>query len=63
MQFNSDGSVKDLDCSDNAVFDVKFTLGDGAPASGKATTATNGSPLVANVSSISFPYACHKRLG
>lgn len=44
LRFRPDGSVEDLDCSDNAQFQVGFTRGSGAVASGAATTAGDGSP-------------------
>ena len=49
LQFNSDGSVKDLDCSTDAKFEVGFTRGIGAAANGKAVIASDGSPRFADV--------------
>jgi len=49
LKFNADGSVQDLNCEPDAKFEVPFLLGDGAPATGRATAATDGSPRLANV--------------
>ena len=49
LKFNADGSVQDLNCEPDARFEVPFLLGDGAPATGRATAATDGSPRLANV--------------
>lgn len=52
LKFRPDGSVEDLDCSDNAHFQVGFTRGSGAVASGIATTAGDESPMDAAVSQL-----------
>ncbi|KAF7195196.1 hypothetical protein HII31_03402, partial [Pseudocercospora fuligena] len=49
LVFNSDGSVQDLDCSDNAQFPVTFTKGTAAIA---PSSASDGSPAKAAYSPI-----------
>ncbi|EME38324.1 glycoside hydrolase family 43 protein [Dothistroma septosporum NZE10] len=44
LKFNPDGSVQDLDCSAGATFQVPFTAGSGAVATGNATKAIDGTP-------------------
>jgi hypothetical protein len=51
LQFNEDGSVQDLDCAADAAFSVSLAKGTGVVASGVASTATDGSPAVAEVRS------------
>lgn len=48
LQFNDDGSVKDLDCTPGAQFTVPLALGDGDPDSGALTTAADLSPRFAD---------------
>ncbi|KAI3399609.1 hypothetical protein diail_6248 [Diaporthe ilicicola] len=48
LQFNDDGSVRDLDCTPGAQFTVPLTLGDGNPDSGALTTAADLSPRFAD---------------
>jgi hypothetical protein len=50
LQFNGDGSVKPLECSPAASFKVQATPGKGDKPTGKAISATDGSPAIANVS-------------
>ncbi|KAK4169644.1 glycosyl hydrolase [Cladorrhinum sp. PSN259] len=47
LQFNADGSVRDLDCASEAAFTVQFTSGVGAPHAGRALMASDGSPRFA----------------
>jgi hypothetical protein len=61
LQFNDDGSAKNLDCSDPAKWEVNFTLGDGSVASGKATIAADGSPLLADGND-PFPHTKNSQL-
>lgn len=49
LQFNDDGSVKDLDCTPGASSSVPFTLGTGTSDAGALTTATDSSPRFADV--------------
>ncbi|KAL1889757.1 hypothetical protein Sste5346_008745 [Sporothrix stenoceras] len=48
LQFNDDGSVQDLDCSPKKQWQVPYTPGVGAVATGKLTEATDASPRFAN---------------
>jgi Glycosyl hydrolases family 43 len=48
LQFNSDNSVKDLDCSDRRAWKVPFLRGSGSIDSGLAATAADSSPIVAD---------------
>lgn len=50
LVFNEDGSIQDLNCSLEATFEVKFTLGEGNAASGLASQSTDKSPDLASVS-------------
>lgn len=50
LEFERDGSVRDLDCSPGARFSVSFKEGLGAVAKGAATAAVDGSPDQATVS-------------
>jgi hypothetical protein len=50
LQFNPDGTAKELDCSPAASFQVFHTAGTGPNPKGRALDATDGSPLIANVS-------------
>ena len=52
LHFNSDGSVQDLNCANDATFSVPFTLGTGTTAVGNASTATDGSPAIAAYSAV-----------
>lgn len=49
LTFHADGSVEDLDCSPKAKFDVQFTPGKGAVATGAATSAGDATPPFAVV--------------
>lgn len=50
LNLHANGSVDELDCSDDARFEVPFSRGSGAVASGAATQAGDGTPLDAVVS-------------
>lgn len=52
LDFDQDGSVKDLNCSNDAEWDVKFAPGTGTTSSGVAFTATNGSPAAADYQTV-----------
>ncbi|KAF2761470.1 hypothetical protein EJ05DRAFT_473967 [Pseudovirgaria hyperparasitica] len=52
LQFNADGSAKELDCSDGARFRVSFTPGTGDTASGSYTKAVDKAPQFANYRSV-----------
>jgi hypothetical protein len=47
LEFNADGSAKDLDCSTTATFPVTFTKGNGTVAKGNATRAGDSTPALA----------------
>jgi hypothetical protein len=47
LRFNVDGSVQDLNCSDDAIFTVPFTPGVGPAHAGRAVIASDASPRFA----------------
>ncbi|KAH0282459.1 Arabinanase/levansucrase/invertase, partial [Aureobasidium sp. EXF-3399] len=47
LNFNADGSAKNLDCSTTATFPVTFTKGNGTAAAGNATKAVDATPALA----------------
>ncbi|KAI4753143.1 Arabinanase/levansucrase/invertase [Aureobasidium sp. EXF-3400] len=47
LNFNADGSAKNLDCSTTATFPVAFTKGNGTVATGNATKAVDTTPALA----------------
>jgi hypothetical protein len=46
LNFNADGSAKNLDCSTTATFPVSFTKGNGTVAAGNATKAVDTTPAL-----------------
>jgi hypothetical protein len=49
LRFNADGSVRELDCSPGASFQISHGGQTVSIPSGKALAATDSSPTVANV--------------
>lgn len=49
LRFNGDGSVQELDCSPRASFQISHATGIMSNPTGKAQTATDSSPSLANV--------------
>jgi len=62
LQFCSDGSAEDLDCSPRAQFNVGFQRGSGAVATGAATEAGQATSLEAVVSLKLLSACCTKML-